>query len=78
MVGSQLPGRAAQALAIVAALIVGTTDVTAGNNDVVAGTGGQCGGDYLCVAVKGYDALTGLGTPHGTAVFWRGPGASFG
>ena len=44
-------------------------DVTAGNNDVVAGTGAQCGGDYLCVARKGYDAPTGLGTPHGTAAF---------
>lgn len=44
-------------------------DVTAGNNDVVAGTGAQCGGDYLCVAKKGYDAPTGLGTPHGTGAF---------
>lgn len=44
-------------------------DVTAGNNDVVSGTGAQCGGDYLCVAKKGYDAPTGLGTPHGTAAF---------
>ncbi len=40
-------------------------DVTSGNNDQVTGTGAQCGDDYLCVAKKGYDAPTGLGSPHG-------------
>jgi Subtilase family len=41
-------------------------DVTAGNNDWVNDTGGAtCGDDYLCVAKKGYDAPTGLGTPDG-------------
>jgi hypothetical protein len=44
-------------------------DVTSGNNDLVTGTGAQCGGDYLCVAKKGYDAPTGLGTPDGTGAF---------
>ncbi|MBV9858451.1 MAG: S8 family serine peptidase [Streptosporangiaceae bacterium] len=44
-------------------------DITAGNNDLFAGTGAQCGGDYLCVAKKGYDAPTGLGTPNGTGAF---------
>ncbi|HET7014551.1 MAG TPA: S53 family peptidase [Streptosporangiaceae bacterium] len=45
-------------------------DVTTGNNDNVNGTGGRtCGFDYLCVAGKGYDAPTGLGTPHGTGAF---------
>jgi hypothetical protein len=28
-----------------------------------------CGGDYLCVARKGYDAPTGLGSPDGTRAF---------
>lgn len=44
-------------------------DVTAGNNDLVLGTGAQCGGDYLCVAKKGYDGPTGLGSPDGTGAF---------
>jgi hypothetical protein len=44
-------------------------DVTSGNNDLVTGTGAQCGGDYLCVAKKGYDAPAGLGTPNGTGAF---------
>jgi subtilase family serine protease len=44
-------------------------DITTGNNDVVTGTGAQCGGDYLCVAKTGYDGPTGLGTPDGTAAF---------
>jgi len=36
-------------------------------NDVVSGTNANwdCGGDYLCTAVKGYDGPTGLGTPNG-------------
>jgi subtilase family serine protease len=41
-------------------------DVTRGNNALVGGTPQQvCGGDYLCVAKKGYDAPTGLGSPDG-------------
>jgi subtilase family serine protease len=50
-------------------------DVTTGTNDVAGstgkkpGTGRTCGYDYLCVARKGYDAPTGLGTPHGTRAF---------
>jgi len=45
-------------------------DVTTGNNDNINGTGGRtCGHDYLCVAGKGYDAPTGLGTPNGTGAF---------
>jgi hypothetical protein len=36
-----------------------------GLNDVVGGSNGYCGGDYLCTGVKGYDAPTGLGTPKG-------------
>ena len=45
-------------------------DVTTGNNNIL-GTGGGavCDGSYLCVARKGYDAPTGLGTPHGTGAF---------
>jgi subtilase family serine protease len=35
--------------------------------DVVGGSNGYCGGDYLCDAVRGYDGPTGLGTPRGTA-----------
>jgi Subtilase family len=33
--------------------------------DVIGGSNGFCGGDYLCDAVKGYDAPTGVGTPDG-------------
>ncbi len=44
-------------------------DITTGNNDTFTGTGAACGYDYLCVAKKGYDAPTGLGTPNGTAAF---------
>jgi Subtilase family len=45
-------------------------DVTKGNNDWFNGAGGAtCGHDYLCVAKKGYDAPTGLGTPDGTGAF---------
>jgi hypothetical protein len=41
-------------------------DVTGGNNDwFFQGGGKDCGNDYLCVAKKGYDAPTGLGTPNG-------------
>jgi subtilase family serine protease len=45
-------------------------DVTKGNDDWFNGTGGAtCGFDYLCVAKKGYDAPTGMGTPDGTGAF---------
>jgi subtilase family serine protease len=45
-------------------------DVTQGNNDWFnRGRGASCGFDYLCVAKKGYDAPTGLGTPNGTGAF---------
>jgi hypothetical protein len=43
-------------------------DITTGTNDLIQG-GGACGGDYLCVARKGYDVPTGLGTPNGTGAF---------
>jgi subtilase family serine protease len=35
--------------------------------DVVGGTNGYCGGDYLCRAKTGYDAPTGLGSPRGVS-----------
>jgi subtilase family serine protease len=35
--------------------------------DVVGGSNGYCGGDYLCTGKRGYDAPTGMGTPHGVA-----------
>jgi hypothetical protein len=45
-------------------------DVTTGNNDwFFAENGAACGNDYLCVAKKGYDAPTGLGTPDGIGAF---------
>jgi subtilase family serine protease len=44
-------------------------DVTVGNNSVLTGSGAVCGYDYLCVAKKGYDAPTGLGSPDGTGAF---------
>ena len=34
-------------------------------NDVVGGSNGSCGRDYLCTGLHGYDAPTGLGSPHG-------------
>ena len=34
--------------------------------DVVGGSNGTCGGDYLCTGKVGYDAPTGVGTPNGT------------
>jgi Subtilase family len=40
-------------------------DITTGTN-VFADV---CGADYLCVAKRGYDAPTGLGTPDGTSAF---------
>jgi len=33
--------------------------------DVIGGSNGFCGGDYLCTGVKGYDGPTGLGSPRG-------------
>ena len=36
-----------------------------GLRDVKGGSNGYCGDDYLCTAVKGYDAPTGLGSPRG-------------
>jgi hypothetical protein len=45
-------------------------DITKGNNDWVNGShGATCGHDYLCMAKKGYDAPTGLGSPDGTGAF---------
>ena len=38
-----------------------------GLHDVVGGSNGYCGGDYLCNAKKGYDAPTGLGSPRGVS-----------
>ena len=43
-------------------------DITTGTSDLIE-AGAACGDDYLCVAKKGYDAPTGLGTPHGTGAF---------
>ncbi|HEY0803441.1 MAG TPA: peptidase S8, partial [Pseudonocardiaceae bacterium] len=40
-------------------------DVTSGNNAVLT----DCGGDYQCNAVVGYDGPTGNGTPKGIAAF---------
>ncbi len=36
-----------------------------GFHDVVGGSNGFCGGDYLCTALPGYDAPTGVGAPRG-------------
>lgn len=44
----------------------------AGLNDVVSGNNGifqDCGGDYQCNAVTGYDGPTGNGTPKGLSAF---------
>ncbi|WP_194926051.1 S53 family peptidase [Catenulispora pinisilvae] len=44
----------------------------AGLNDVVGGknvTGLDCGGDYQCNAVVGYDGPTGMGSPNGLSAF---------
>jgi subtilase family serine protease len=38
-----------------------------GLHDVVGGSNGYCGGDYLCNAKRGYDAPTGLGSPRGVS-----------
>ncbi|MGW4907252.1 S53 family peptidase [Streptomyces sp. NPDC004270] len=45
---------------------------TAGLNDVVGGTNAErvdCGGDYQCNGVTGYDGPTGNGSPNGLAAF---------
>ena len=45
-------------------------DVAQGNNDWFNNAHGKsCGFDYLCVAKKGYDGPTGLGTPDGAGAF---------
>ena len=44
-------------------------DITRGNNSFFVTAKQACGDDYLCVAKKGYDAPTGLGTPNGTGGF---------
>jgi len=45
-------------------------DITSGNNDwFFEENGAVCGGSYLCVAKKGYDAPTGLGSPDGIGAF---------
>jgi len=41
----------------------GLRDVVGGNNVIFM----DCGGDYLCTALKGYDGPTGLGTPKGVS-----------
>ena len=43
----------------------GLNDVVGGNNSGAA----DCGGDYQCNAVAGYDGPTGLGTPNGISAF---------
>jgi hypothetical protein len=48
----------------------GLFDVTKGNNDWLDRTrGAACDYTYLCMATKGYDGPTGLGTPDGTSAF---------
>ncbi len=37
--------------------------------DVIGGSNGFCGEDYLCTGLPGYDAPTGWGTPRGLAPF---------
>jgi subtilase family serine protease len=44
-------------------------DITTGNNVLFGSPVQACGNTYLCVARKGYDAPTGLGTPDGIAGF---------
>src|ERR1700722_124694 len=44
-------------------------DVTRGSNSLFATAKQACGDDYLCMAKKGYDAPTGLGTPDGIKSF---------
>jgi subtilase family serine protease len=44
-------------------------DVTRGTNSWFVPSKLACGNDYLCMAKKGYDAPTGLGTPDGIGAF---------
>ncbi len=44
-------------------------DITEGGNSLFYPSKKTCGNDYLCVAKKGYDAPTGLGTPDGIGAF---------
>lgn len=44
-------------------------DITKGGNSLFYPSEKTCGNDYLCVAKKGYDAPTGLGTPDGIGAF---------
>jgi subtilase family serine protease len=47
----------------------GLFDITRGNNSLFVPAKDACGNDYLCVARKGYDAPTGLGSPDGISSF---------
>jgi subtilase family serine protease len=47
----------------------GLFDITRGNNSIFVSAKQACGDDYLCVAKKGYDAPTGLGSPDGISAF---------
>ncbi|HWF81402.1 MAG TPA: S8 family serine peptidase [Streptosporangiaceae bacterium] len=47
----------------------GFFDITRGNNSLFVSAKQACGDDYLCVARKGYDAPTGLGSPDGIGAF---------
>jgi len=42
-------------------------DNSSGLYDVVGGTNGYCGGDYLCRGKVGYDGPTGMGSPRGVS-----------
>ena len=44
-------------------------DITRGNNSFFEPAAAACGRDYLCVAKRGYDAPSGLGSPRGTRAF---------
>ena len=44
-------------------------DITKGNNAVWSTPANICENSYLCRAIKGYDAPTGLGTPNGISGF---------
>ena len=47
----------------------GLFDIVGGNNSLFVSAKQACGDDYLCVAKKGYDAPTGLGSPDGISAF---------
>jgi Subtilase family len=44
-------------------------DITKGTNSGFVSARQACGDDYLCVAKRGYDGPTGLGSPDGTGAF---------